>query len=656
MPSSKRLNRRPATGTVRDALLSSGPMNPPMLPNRLLPFAFHFFRQFFWGCLGLLVFPVLGRAVFASIAYATKRLTDTVLAMHNPAAEAGELVKPFTLFVALVVARFVMDSAMWFSSYHTRSPMLVRIKEEVFAYSQRLSSAYFENTLSGKIAHRAVLLPDQVLALFDMMVFDFVPGACFFLFVAAYFYVASASFCAAAVVAIVVYFTVSLLVGRECTRRAIANNEARAAVTGRVVDVLTNIRNVFFFANQTLEDEQLKRYTGEERDRRRASYRAVVRLRCVQYIMDISMWIVFVGGALYAWVHRLIGAGDFVMITALTSSLLQTAYNLGQRIPEFYDQLGSARESIDTLIVPATVLDRPGAPDLEVTRGTIHFEHMAFAYDAPAKDKGARARNVVKDFELTIPAGQRVGLVGPSGAGKTTLMGLLLRMHDVAEGAIRIDGRDIRDVTQESLRHAIALIPQDTTLFHRSLLENIRYGRPGATDQEVELAARRAHAHEFIVELDHGYDTLVGERGIKLSGGQRQRIAIARAILKDAPILLLDEATSALDSHSEQIIQAAMREAMAGKTVIAIAHRLSTVMDMDRLIVLDRGSIVADGSHRELLQRGGLYADLWSRQSGGFNPVARPAELEETAELGDLDEQPMGVIERPAPTEESEKA
>ena len=225
-------------------------MNAQILPNRLLPFTFHFFRQFLWGCLGLLVFPVLGRAIFASIAYATKRLTDTVLAMHNPAAEAGKLVNPFTLFVVLVIARFVMDAAMWFSSYHTRSPMLVRIKEEVFAYAQRLSSAYFENTLSGKIAHRAVLLPDQVLALFDMMVFDFVPGACFFLFVAAYFYVASPLFCAAAVAAIVVYFTVSLLVGRECTRRAIANNEARAAVTGRVVDVLTNIRNVFFFANQ----------------------------------------------------------------------------------------------------------------------------------------------------------------------------------------------------------------------------------------------------------------------------------------------------------------------------------------------------------------------------------------------------------------------
>ena len=614
-------------------------MNPPTLPNRLLPFSLHFFRQFMWGCTGLVVFPILSRAALATVAFATKSLTDAVLAMKNPVAEAGKLTVPFAFFVALVVSRFAIDAGAWFSSYHTRAPMLVRIKEEVFAYAQRLSSSYFENTLSGKIAHRAVMLPDQVLMLFDMMVFDFIPGACFFIFVAAYFYVASPAFCAAAVVAIVVYFTVSLLVGRECTRRAIATNESKAAVTGRIVDVLTNIRNVFFFANQPLEDEQLRTYTGEECDRRRSSYRAVVRLRCVQYLMDIAMWIVFVGGALYGWVHGLIGAGDFVMITALTSSLLQTAYTLGQRIPEFYDQVGSARESLDTLIVPATVTDEPGAPTLTVKHGAIQFEGVAFAYEVPTAVEQRRARNVVKHFELTIPAGQRVGLVGPSGAGKTTLMGLLMRMHDVVEGAIRIDGQDIRAVTQESLRRSIALIPQDTSLFHRTLLENIRYGRPGATDEEVELAARRAHAHEFIIELENGYRTMVGERGVKLSGGQRQRIAIARAILKNAPILLLDEATSALDSHSEQIIQAAMREAMAGKTVIAIAHRLSTVMDMDRLIVLDRGSIVADGSHAELLRAGGLYADLWRKQSGGFNPVARRAPLlEERAELADLEE------------------
>jgi len=607
-------------------------MNAPALPNRLLPFSFHFYRQFPWGCLGLIVFPVMGRAVFASVAYAIKRLTDTVLSLHD-ANGVDALAGPFTLFVGLIVARFAIDAATWYCSYETRSRMLVRIKEEVFAYAQRLSSAYFESTLSGKIAHRAVMLPDQVLMLFDMMVFDFIPSTFFFLFVAGFFYVASPAFCAAAVVSIGIYFIVSLVVGRECTRRAALTNEARATVTGRVVDVITNIRNVFLFANQSLEDRELERYTGQECEARRAAYRSVVRLRCVQYVLDVGMWIVFVGGALYAWVHRMIGAGDFVMVTTLTSSLLQTAYNVGQRIPEFYDQLGSGRESIATLIVPSTLTDEPDAPALQVTQGTIHFERVAFAYDAT----GQGSRHVVKDFELTIPAGQRVGLVGPSGAGKTTLMGLLMRMHDVAEGSIRIDGQDIRKVTQESLRQSMALIPQDTSLFHRSLLENIRYGRPGATDEEVTLAARRAHAEDFIVQLEHGYRTLAGERGLKLSGGQRQRIAIARAILRNAPILLLDEATSALDSHSEQVIQEAMREAMAGKTVIAIAHRLSTVMDMDRLIVLERGVIVADGSHEELLCQGGLYAELWRKQSGGFNPVRRPNPLAEQIEVSELE-------------------
>jgi ABC-type multidrug transport system fused ATPase/permease subunit len=629
-------------------------MSPASLPNRLFPFCLHFLRQFFWGALGLLAFPVLGRAVFASIPYATKKITDTVLAMHYASGEglhsagaltaashgASSLTAAVVLFVALVISRFFLDCGVWFCSYHTRSPMLVRIKEEVFAYAQRLSPAYFENTLSGKIAHRAILLPDQVLALFDMTVFDFIPSSMYFLFVAAYFYVASPTFCAVAMASIVVYFVTSLLVGRECARRASLNNEARAAVTGRVVDVITNIRNVFFFANQSLEDRNLQLFTGEERERRMALYRSVVRLRCVQYSMDIAMWLAFVGGALYAWIHGSITAGDFVMITALTGSLLQTAYNLGQRIPEFYEQLGGAQESIETLIVPATVTDQPGAPALRVPRGAIHFNHIAFAYQSP---RGG-GRHVVKDFELLIPAGQRVGLVGPSGAGKSTLMGLLMRMHDVTEGAIRIDAQDIREVTQQSLRSCLALIPQDTNLLHRSLLENIRYGRPTASDEEVMLAARRAHAHEFIMELEQGYHTMVGERGVKLSGGQRQRIAIARAILRDAPILLLDEATSSLDSHSEQRIQQAMREAMDGKTVIAIAHRLSTVMDMDRLIVLQRGVIVADGSHAQLLRQGGLYAELWRKQSGESSPLlAQPAPL--VAALSSLEEEAELVLE-----------
>ncbi len=609
-------------------------MNAPTLPNRLFPFTLHFVRQFRWGALGLLLFSIGGRAVFASIPYAMKLLMDTVLALGGAMEKAvGALYWPALLFASLVAGRFLFDGGMWFCSYHTRTPMLIRIKEEVFAYAQRLSPAYFEGTLSGKIAHRAVMLPDQLLQLFDMMMFDFFPSIMYFVFVAAFFYLASPEFCAVAMASVVVYFLVSLLLGRECARRAALNNEARAAVTGRIVDVITNIRNVFLFANQSLEDQQVKTYTGREFERRRASYRAVVRLRCVQYLMDISMWLGFVGTALYAWVHGNIGAGDFVMIATLTGSLLQSAYNLGQRIPEFYDLLGSAQESIETLIVPQTITDQPGAPALHVSRGEIHYDHIAFAYDSTATG----ARNVVRDFELVIPSGQRIGLVGPSGAGKTTLMGLLLRMHDVTQGAIRIDGHDIRAVTQQSLRDNIGIIPQDTNLFHRSLLENIRYGRPDATDAEVEQAARRAHAHEFIMELEHGYRTLVGERGIKLSGGQRQRIAIARAILRNAPILLLDEATSALDSHSEHVIQQAMREAMVGKTVIAIAHRLSTVMDMDRLIVLQNGVIVADGTHAELLRQGGLYAELWRKQSGEFNPVQRRPDQPAAPDLEEVD-------------------
>jgi len=262
------------------------------------------------------------------------------------------------------------------------------------------------------------------------------------------------------------------------------------------------------------------------------------------------------------------------------------------------------------LIVARDICDRRDAPDLRVRRGEIAFEGVHFLYD--------RGNPVFRGLNLTVAAGQRVGLIGHSGAGKSTLATLLMRLYEIQGGAITIDRQNIADVTQQSLRRAIGLIPQDAVLFHRTLRENIRYGRAEASDAEVVRAAERAHAHEFILALPQGYETLVGERGVKLSGGQRQRIAIARALLKDAPILILDEATSALDSQSEALIQSAMAEAMTGKTVIAIAHRLSTLAHLERLIVLDKGRIVEDGSHAELLRRGGAYAALWSRQVGGF--------------------------------------
>jgi ABC-type multidrug transport system fused ATPase/permease subunit len=282
------------------------------------------------------------------------------------------------------------------------------------------------------------------------------------------------------------------------------------------------------------------------------------------------------------------------------------------------------------LIVPREIRDEPAASELAVPRGEVVFDDITFAYDAK--------QPVFAGMNLTIRAGQRVGLVGHSGAGKTTLITMLMRLYEVQRGAIRIDGQNIAAVTQASLRRSIGLIPQDVILFHRTLMENIRYGRPGASDAEVLRAAERAHAHEFITALPEGYRTMVGERGVKLSGGQRQRIAIARVMLKDAPILLLDEATSALDSEVEAAIQASLYRLMEGKTVIAIAHRLSTIAAMDRLIVLDNGRVVEEGDHKTLLARGGLYARLWAHQSGGF--------------LGDGndedDDQESGAIEEPS--------
>jgi ATP-binding cassette, subfamily B, multidrug efflux pump len=303
------------------------------------------------------------------------------------------------------------------------------------------------------------------------------------------------------------------------------------------------------------------------------------------------------------------------MAIPLTWQIASAAGWVAVQVTDIFEHMGTIQEGMMTIARPVALNDAADAGELRVSRGEIRFDHVRFGY--------GREHGLIADLNLQIRPGQKVGLVGRSGAGKTTLTNLLLRFHDVEGGRITIDGQDIARVTQESLRGAISVVTQDTSLLHRSIRDNIAYGRPDATLEEIVAAAKRAHAHDFILDLEdwqgrRGYDAQVGERGVKLSGGQRQRIAIARVILKDAPILVLDEATSALDSEVEKAIQESLSELMAEKTVIAIAHRLSTIARMDRLIVMDHGSIVQSGTHTELLERGGLYADLWSHQSGGF--------------------------------------
>jgi ATP-binding cassette subfamily B multidrug efflux pump len=321
------------------------------------------------------------------------------------------------------------------------------------------------------------------------------------------------------------------------------------------------------------------------------------------------------GGTLWLWSKGEVGAGAVAAATAMALRLNGIAHWIMWEMASLFEQIGTVQDGLNTLSRPHAVVDKPDAKQLDVPHGEVRFEKVNFAYGGE--------RTVIDDFTLTIRPGEKIGLVGRSGAGKSTIVNLLLRFYDVEGGRVLIDGQDVSQVTQESLRAHVGMVTQDTSLLHRSVRDNILYGRPDAKDDEMIAAAERAEAAEFIQTLTdpkgrRGYDAHVGERGVKLSGGQRQRIAIARVMLKDAPILLLDEATSALDSEVEAAIQSSLYSLMEGKTVVAIAHRLSTIAAMDRLIVLDQGRIVEEGDHRTLLAHGGLYARLWAHQSGGF--------------------------------------
>ena len=397
--------------------------------------------------------------------------------------------------------------------------------------------------------------------------------------------------------------------------RSKARAGARATLTGQIVDTVTNIKTVKLFATSAHEDEAALRAMGTYRERFLEFGAVSVAFRFWLMAVAGLLPVLLIGGALWYWSRGLISAGDIAATGAVSLRLAQMTGWVSFTLMSLYANIGEIEDGMRTLTPPHRLTDRPDAGPLQISDATVTLEDVDFAY---GRDSGG-----VRDVTLTLAPGEKVGMVGASGAGKSTLVALLLRLYDPEKGRVLIDGQDVAGVTQESLRGQIGMVTQETAMFNRSALDNIRYGRPNATLPEVMAAARAAEAHDFIEGLqDHagrtGYEAHLGERGVKLSGGQRQRIALARAILKDAPILVLDEATSALDSEVEASIQAALERVMDGKTVLAIAHRLSTIARMDRIIVMDEGRIVEQGTHAELLAAGGLYARYWSRQSGGF--------------------------------------
>jgi ATP-binding cassette subfamily B protein/ATP-binding cassette subfamily B multidrug efflux pump len=497
-------------------------------------------------------------------------------------------------------------------------PMSVRWMAHRYLLNQ--SYGFFQNEFSGRIATKvmqtALAVREAVMKLLDVILFVTV------YVITTLILVASADFrlCLPLLVWLVLYIALQMFFVPKLKNISQVQANSRSTMTGRIVDSYTNIVTLKLFSHSSRESQYVKEGMTEFLDTVHPQMRLVTGLNICLWIINMMLVFSTLALGIYLWIEASITAGAIAVVISLALRLSGMSHWIVWEIGNLFENLGTVQDGINTLSVPQVVLDEEDAPEIEVTAGKIEFNQVKFSY---LNHENIKTKPVFDDLSLTMSAGERVGVVGKSGAGKSTLINLLLRFYDIQSGSISIDDQTIDKVQQESLRQNIAVVTQDTSLLHRSVRENILFGRPDATEEEMIEAAKRAEAHEFILELKDiegrvGYDAHVGERGVSLSGGQRQRIAIARVILKDAPILIMDEATSALDSEIESAIQKSLYQLMDGKTVIAIAHRLSTIAAMDRLIVFDQGEIIEQGTHKQLMEAQGVYAQLWHHQSGGF--------------------------------------
>ena len=492
-------------------------------------------------------------------------------------------------------------------------PMSVRWMAHRYLLNQ--SYGFFQNEFSGRIATKvmqtALAVRDTVMKLLDVMLFVAI------YMVTALILVASADprLCIPLIIWLFFYIIVQRYFVPKMKKIAMVQADARSLMTGRIVDSYTNIVTLKLFSHSNRESAYIRDGMSEFLNTVHPQMRLVTKLNICLWALNMSLVFSTAALGIYLWLNGSITPGAIAIVMSLAIRLTSMSHWILWEISGLFENIGTVQDGINTLSVPSKVNDKPNAVALNVNLGDIIFNSVNFSYNTN--------KAVFENLDLQIPAGEKVGIVGRSGAGKSSLVSLLLRFYDIQSGAITIDGHNIEGVRQESLRSNIAMVTQDTSLLHRSVRENIMFGRPEATEEEMVVAAQKAQAHDFILSLRdnvgrRGYDAHVGERGVTLSGGQRQRIAIARVLLKDAPILVLDEATSALDSEVEAAIQLSLYQLMEGKTVIAIAHRLSTIAAMDRLIVFDEGKIIEQGTHQELLRKNGIYTKLWGHQSGGF--------------------------------------
>ncbi|WP_019674245.1 ABC transporter ATP-binding protein [Arsukibacterium perlucidum] len=595
---------------------------PCQPPRGLLAFCRHYTK----GMERSLVFMSLSSAILAvlevSLFSFMGQLVDWLVA-NDPENffkdERSTLIWMALVTLVLLPLMTFIHSAIVHQTLLGNYPMSIRWLAH--RYLLRQSVSFYQNDFAGRIATKvmqtALSVRETVMKLLDVMVYVLV------YFGAMLFFVADADIrlIIPMLVWLVLYIGLQFYFVPRLKRVSTAQADARSEMTGRIVDSYTNITTIKLFSHTNREESYAKDsmnvFLQPVYQQMRLATGLSVTVQSLNYILVFSVAAL----SLYLWAGSAITVGAIAIAISLALRLNGMAQWIMWEVSSLFENIGTVADGIATLSRPIDVKDSANAGKLTVPAGKIEFRQVSFNYGKAPVEGGKAA--VLQQLNLSISPGEKVGLVGRSGAGKSTLVNLLLRFYDIESGSILIDGQDISTVSQESLRQHIAMVTQDTSLLHRSVRENIAYGKPDATEAELQLAAEQAEASDFISDLtdpkgNSGFDAQVGERGVKLSGGQRQRIAIARVLLKNAPILILDEATSALDSEVEAAIQASLNKLMAGKTVIAIAHRLSTIAQMDRLIVLDEGKIVEQGSHSELIASGGIYAQLWAHQTGGF--------------------------------------
>lgn len=571
-----------------------------------------------WKTIFMFVFELLQALCVLLLPFIIKDLVNAVIdfdpALQNDIWNAIET--PFRNFVLVSIALLISARISGTILAFLAPVFRLKPREKLVEHLQTHPVNFFQSRHSGSLGNKINEGCNGLGFGLWTFAFDVWPILIKFVISVVLLFIASVQMGAIMMVWSLIYFSAIIFLGFKQSNAIEKISRSRSKITGHIVDMATNIQAVKSFANEKYEREVL--HQNMEEERKVTSKFQIIRELSGWFhsIMGLGLTVLLMYIALTEYVAGNISVGDIAFMFSLILIVTEQSRGLLWGFTHFLEHLGQLNDGVKTVMQPHVLKDAPNAKSLNIKTPAIEYKNVFFKYPDTVEDIKTR---VFEDFNLTIKAGEKIGLIGQSGSGKSTLINLLMRFYDINSGSIAIDNQNIAKVTQQSLRQNIAVISQDTTLFHRSLIDNIRYGQLDASDEDVITAAKQAYAHDFIKDLPEKYETIVGERGVRLSGGQRQRIAIARAILKRAPILILDEATSALDSESEQMIQNSLETLMQGKTVIAIAHRLSTIAHLDRLLVIQNGKIVEDGTHDELQQiPNGTYAKLWSMQSGGF--------------------------------------